>query len=64
METWEPQPYATLTIDEVLYHIESDQQKHHVAAAAFDRQNGLFYVVEPLVDEDRSIIHVWQVGIP
>jgi hypothetical protein len=61
-ETWEPQPYATLNIDEHLYHVTSTQQKHHVAAAAFDRANGLLYVVEPLADEDKSIIHVWRVG--
>ena len=63
METWEPQPYVTLNIDDVLYHIESDQQKHHVAAMAFDRQNGLLYVVEPLADGDeyRSVMHVWRV---
>jgi hypothetical protein len=60
-ETWDPQPYAILDIDDYLYHIESDQQKHHVAAAAFDRENGLLYVIEPLVDDDRSIIHVWRV---
>lgn len=61
VETWEPQPYAALNIDEYLYHIESDQQKHHLGAAAFDRANGLLYVVEPLVDDDRSIVHVWRV---
>jgi len=60
METWEPQPYAVLNIDEFLYHITSSQQKHHLAAAAFDRTNGLLYVIEPLVDEDRSIVHVWR----
>jgi hypothetical protein len=60
-ETYEPQPYATLNIDEYLYHIESVQQKHHIAAVAFDRQNRLLYIIEPLVDEDRSIIHVWSI---
>jgi len=63
-ETWEPQPYAVLNIDEVLYHIQSDQQKHHLAAAAFDHQHGYMFVIEPLVDEDRSIIHVWQITVP
>ena len=61
METWAPQPYAVLNVDEHLYHITSGQQKHHLAAAAFDRANGLLYVMEPLVDDDRSIIHVWRV---
>ncbi len=61
MEPWEPQPYATFNVDEYLYHVESAQQKHHLAAAAFDRERGLLYVVEPLADDDRSIIHVWRV---
>ena len=61
MESWEPQPYATLNIDEYLYHIKGVMQKHHVAAAAFDPTNHLLYIVEPLTDEERSIVHVWQV---
>ncbi|MFQ5594766.1 MAG: hypothetical protein ACE5HA_11530, partial [Anaerolineae bacterium] len=61
METWEPQPYATLNIDEYLYHIESTQQKYHVGAASFDRERGLLYVFEPLADGDKSLVHVWRV---
>jgi hypothetical protein len=61
MDTWEPQPYAVLPIDEYLYHITSGQQKEHVGAASFDRQSGLLYVFEPLVDDDKSIVHVWKV---
>lgn len=61
METWEPQPYAVLNIDEYLYHVESTRQKHHAGAAGFDRERGLLYVFEPLVDGDRSLVHVWRV---
>ncbi len=61
MESSEPQPYATLEIDECLYHVESGQQKHHVGATAFDRERGLLYVFEPLADEDKSLVHVWRV---
>jgi hypothetical protein len=61
METWVLQPYATLDIDDVLYNVTSDQQKYHLGAAAFDGERGLLYVLEPLVDEDRSIVHVWRV---
>jgi hypothetical protein len=61
METWEPQPYATLDVDEILYHVVSDQQKHHLSAVAFDRARGLLYVLEPLADEDKPIVHVWKV---
>ncbi|MCK4580300.1 MAG: DNRLRE domain-containing protein [Dehalococcoidia bacterium] len=61
MEPHEPQPYATLNIDEYLYHIESDQQKHHLGAASFDRERGLLYVFEPLADGAKPLIHVWRV---
>jgi hypothetical protein len=57
-----PQPYATLDIDQYLYHIESSQQKSHVGAASFDRERGLLYVFEPLADGDKSLVHVWQVA--
>jgi len=62
MEPWEPQPYATLDIDEYLYHVESHQQKHHVGAASFDHERGLLFVFEPLVDQDKPLVHVWQIG--
>ncbi|MEW6366688.1 MAG: IPT/TIG domain-containing protein [Acidobacteriota bacterium] len=60
METWQPQPYATLNIDPYLYHIASTQQKYHLGATAFDRDRGLLYVIEPLVDNDRPLVHVWE----
>ena len=62
MEPWEPQPYAVMQLDDVLFHVDSSQQKHHLGAAAFDRENGLLYIMEPLADEDRSVVHVWRVG--
>jgi hypothetical protein len=57
----EPQPYATLNVDQYLYHIESVQQNEHLGAASFDRKRGLLYVFEPLVDEDKPLVHVWRV---
>jgi len=57
----EPQPYATLNIDYYLFHIESNQQKHHLGAAAFDQENGFLYAFEPLADGDKSLVHVWNV---
>ena len=61
MAPYEPQPYATLDIDQYLYGIHSTQQNHHLGAAAFDRQRGLLYVFEPLVDEEKPLVHVWRV---
>ena len=61
LEPWAPQPYAVLDIDDVLYHTTSTQQKHHVGAMAFDRARGWLYVLEPLADDDRPLVHVWRV---
>lgn len=62
MQSWEPQPYDTLNIDDCLYHITSARQWYHVGGAACDRERGLLYVIEPLVDNYKSIVHVWQVN--
>ncbi len=61
---WEPQPYATLDIDPVLYHVTSPRQWHHVGDAAFDRARGLLYVLEPLADGDKPLVHVWKIESP
>jgi len=56
-----PQPYATLSVDDVLFHVTHEMQKDHLGAAAFDRVRGLLYVLELLADEDRPLVHVWSV---
>jgi hypothetical protein len=61
MESWEPQPYAVLNVDQYLYHISSSQLWYHLGAASFDAVNGFLYVFEPYVDNDAPIVHVWQV---
>jgi hypothetical protein len=60
-EAWQPQPYAVLKVDPVLYHVTSPQIKSHLGAVAYDRARGLLYVMEPLADEDKPLVHVWQV---
>ena len=62
MQPYEPQPYATLDIDEHLYGVTAGQQKSHVAAACFDRTGGYLYLFEPRADGDKCIVHVWAVG--
>jgi hypothetical protein len=72
LDPWQPQPYATLTVDEVLFGVDvtpdgrgmvGAQKSGRLGAAAFDRANGLLYVFEPTATEDsESIIHVWRVG--
>ncbi|MBN2503178.1 MAG: right-handed parallel beta-helix repeat-containing protein [Anaerolineales bacterium] len=64
METYEPQPYATLDLTPYLYAPElnhGEYKRDLIGAIAFDRANGLLYVIERLADEYKSVIHVFQV---
>ncbi len=61
MNVYEPQPYAELNIDKYLYHINSKQQKHHIGAIAFDRERGYIYLMEPYVENDQPIVHVFRI---
>lgn len=64
METWGPQPYATLVLDEFMFAPELDfanYKRDIVGAATFDRQHGLLFVFERLADGYKSVIHVWRV---
>lgn len=61
VESWEPQPYTSMNIDQHLFGINSTQQKYHLGAIAFDRDRGFLYVFEPMIDENKPIIHVWKV---
>jgi len=31
---------------------------------AYDRKRGLIYVMEPLADGDKPLIHVWRIENP
>jgi hypothetical protein len=69
--SWEPQPYAMLDIDEHLFLNPSgveqemigtgDQRRYRIGDAAYDRQNGLLYVLELFADEASPVVHVWRV---
>ena len=76
MQPHEIQPYAHLNVDDVLYYIDQEQEKYHLGACAFDRENGLFYVFEPgrdassgkreasenpRYDTERTLVHVWRI---
>jgi len=67
METWEPQPYASLCIDDHLFDPGYDYERGKrqlLGACAFDRARGLLYIIERMVagDEEKSVIHVWKVN--
>ena len=71
MESWQPQPYASLSLEPVLFHnpnhIETDmlgvdvQRRFRIGDVAFDRANGLLYVLELFAEGAKPIVHVWQV---
>ncbi|PIV28446.1 MAG: hypothetical protein COS37_00955, partial [Anaerolineae bacterium CG03_land_8_20_14_0_80_58_20] len=71
MESWEPQPYAAIDIDERLYLnppewdlVElgwGDQRRTRIGDVSYDRQSGLLYVLELYADGAMPIIHVWQI---
>jgi hypothetical protein len=65
MDTWEPQPYATLVLDSHLFHPKLDlaeSKRDIVMACAFDREHRLLFIVERLADGYKSVIHVWKVN--
>jgi hypothetical protein len=60
-QPYEPQPYASMIIDPFLFHITSQQQVNHVRAVCFDPSRKILYIIEPLADGDKSIVHAWKV---
>ncbi len=64
LESWQPQPYAVLVLDDYLLDPSLDFMEYKrdlVGAVAFDRANGLFFLIERLADEYRSVVHVWRI---
>jgi len=71
LQSWQPQPYAVLPIDEHLLMnpmgVEEvllgtgEQRRYRIGDASFDRQNGLHYVLELFADEAKPVVHVWRV---
>lgn len=71
MASWEPQPYAVIDIDERLFFNPSGvepemlgsgvQRRYRLGDVAYDRQNGLLYVLEWFADGAKPIVHVWKI---
>ncbi|MGE0086681.1 MAG: hypothetical protein AB7S75_19935 [Desulfococcaceae bacterium] len=71
MDSWQPQPYAAIDIDEHLYFNPSGtdlvmigegvQRRYRIGAVAYDRNSGLLYVLELFVDEGKPVVHVWKI---
>jgi len=73
IESWEPQPYAVLDIDEHLFLNPpewdrimlgwEDQRRYRIGDVAYDRQNGLIYILELYADEAKPVVHVWKINV-
>ncbi|MCP4660949.1 MAG: hypothetical protein GY856_36575, partial [bacterium] len=72
MEPHEPQPYATLDLDEhlllnatmadvTMYIGHGDQRNSRLGEPAYDRANGRVYLLELFADEYRPVVHVFEV---
>lgn len=71
LQSWEPQPYALLDLDERLFlnpaGIEIEtlgagvQRRFRIGDVAFDRTNGLLYVLELFAESAKPVVHVWRV---
>ena len=69
-QPYEPQPYATLDIDEHLFLNATvdtnnigtgDQRRFRLGETAYDREHGLLYIPERFADDAKAVIHVWRV---
>ena len=71
MPSWEPQPYATLELDDMLFlnpaGIEIEmlgagvQRRYRIGDVAYDRANDLLYVLELFADQAKPVVHVRRV---
>ncbi|GAB4503516.1 MAG: hypothetical protein Fur0043_05080 [Anaerolineales bacterium] len=71
LASWEPQPYASLNIDDRLFFnpsgVETDmlgtgvQRRYRIGDVAYDRANGLLYVLELFADGAKPVVHVWKI---
>jgi hypothetical protein len=71
LESWQPQPYAVMDIDEVLYLVPPEwdvvalgwggQRRDRIGDVSYDRASGLLYVLELYADGARPVVHVWRV---
>ena len=61
LESYHPQPYDTLDIDSYLFAVDSTQQKDHVGAICFDRNLSNLFVFERRADDDKPLVHVWNI---
>ncbi len=72
LESWQPQPYAVMDIDEHLYLNPpewdnvtlgwGDQRRYRIGDVSFDSQSSLLYVLELYADGAKPVVHVWKIN--
>jgi hypothetical protein len=72
IESWEPQPYSSVSIQDRMYlnpdQVDTEalgtgvQRRELVGDVAFDRSNGLLYILELFADGTKPVVHVWRVN--
>lgn len=62
MEPYQPQPYAVMDIDDILYNIP-EYELRHLGALSFDRENAIIYLFEFRGDyeNDKPLVHAWKI---
>jgi hypothetical protein len=71
LESWQPQPYAAIDIDDHLYLNppewdldevgRGNQRRSRIGDFSFDRKNGLLYVLD-LYAGAKPVVHVWRLN--
>lgn len=72
MDSWEPQPYAVIDVDDYLYLNPpewdvfelgwGDQRRNRLGDVTYDPETGRLYVLELSGDSAKPMVHVWQVN--
>lgn len=72
IESWEPQPYTVMDLEQYLFHnpagVDEEmlgtgvQRRNRIGDVAFDRLNGILYVLELYADDAQPVVHVWRVA--
>jgi hypothetical protein len=70
MQSYEPQPYAVLDMDNCLYlpntpetadYGTGDQRLDRISDVAYDRTNDILYVIENMADGAKPVVHAWRI---
>lgn len=63
METYEPQPYAVMEIDDYFYNVQEDEFRY-LGGIGYDRERNFLYVFEYRGDKenDNPLVHVWYIN--